>query len=124
MRLSELSQIESFGLMDARFAVADDVYQQIGLMPNLKELRLSGSKITVARCTAIAPSPSIRQLYFAYMDCNLTYEHVRILAAIKKIRCVEFSDWHNSRVEPDADEYLNEKSLLPEQLELVRLPRL
>ncbi len=49
------------------------------------------------------------------MDCNLTLDLAQRLAAMPKIRCIEFCYPGNQRMEPEAEEFLKQRDLLPEE---------
>ena len=119
-RLSELVQIERIGLTDMRCPVSNEVYRQIAGLPRLRELRLCGTELTAGHWQVIAGSQSLENICFIYTDGKLTLQHARILAALPKIRSVEVSD---GQLEPDAQEYLEQRRLIPEEL-LLSLPRL
>ncbi|MDB5344586.1 MAG: hypothetical protein JWP89_2963 [Schlesneria sp.] len=123
-RLAELVFLENFFLMDLRLPISDDVYEQVASMQNLRELRLLGSELTADRCRVIAGSRSLENFCCSSMDCNLTLELAQRLAAMPKIRCIEFYYPGNQRMEPEAEEFLKQRDLLPEEEVLLGLPRL
>jgi hypothetical protein len=57
------------------------------------------------------------------MEDNLSLQHAQILAAMPKIRCVDFSESATSCIEPEAAEHLQQQNLIPEEELLLALPR-